>query len=74
MLKKLKEMENLDKEEEYFKMCVVSQQLCNIKNKKIMSLNPSVLLKDVRKANLPFFKWNKWLMDHIEKITFEEMY
>lgn len=24
MLKKLKEIENLDKEEEYFKMCVVS--------------------------------------------------
>jgi len=75
MLLELKTIRTLNKEEEYFKMCLLSFQLQNLSNKKVMGLDAKELfVMASQKEKLPFFKWNGWLQKQIEKIQFEEMY
>ena len=60
---------------EYFSLCLVSYQLNDSKNTKILALNSKQLYQEVtQKAKLPFNQWNKWLGDRIQLTTLESMY
>ena len=72
--KNYKEKPVENKEEEFFKMCLLSFQLKH-KSKKVMALDAKKLFKEVSELEkLPFFKWNDWLKKTIERLMFEEMY
>lgn len=58
-----------DSEEEYFRMCLLSYQLSNKNNQKILLLDPRSLYKEVtKKHKLPFFKWNDWLRKKVDML------
>ena len=64
-----------NKEEEYFKMSLLSYQLFYKNNQKIMTLDYKALYKDVAvQQKLPFYQWNNWLKTKIERLNFEYMY
>lgn len=58
-----------DKEEEFFRMCLLSFQLTNKHNQKILALDAQSLYQEAAKRRkLPFFKWNDWLRKQIERL------
>ena len=64
-----------DKEEEYFRMCLLSYQMKYSNNQKIMTLDYKSLYRQVTKdKKMPFYMWNNWLKDCIEKLNFEYIY
>ena len=73
MIRAGRAMEN--KEEEYFRMCLLSYQLIYKDNMKILTLDYRSLYKQVmQNNNLPFYKWNDWLKDVVDKLQFEYIY
>jgi len=42
--------------------------MLNKTNMKVMKLDSKALYKRVQKEKLPFFKWNDWLKDQIERL------
>ena len=64
-----------NKEEEFFRMCLLSFQINNKENMKVMKLDYRSLYKQVTdKHHLPFFKWNDWLKECVERLQFEYIY
>ena len=64
-----------NKEEEYFRMCLLSFQLVHKHNQQILALDSASLYDEVTKQRkLPFFKWNDWLRRKVERIELEHMY
>ena len=64
-----------DKEEVFFRMCLLSFQLTNKSNQKVLALDSKSLYEEAaKKRKLPFFKWNDWLRKQIERMQFEHMY
>ena len=64
-----------NKEEEFFKMTLLSFQLTHKSNRKIMALDAKKLFLQVsEKEKLPFFKWHDYLQKTVEKLMFENMY
>ena len=63
-----------NKEEEFFKMNLLSFQLLNKTNMKVMKLDAKQLFKRAQEEQLPFFKWNEWLKQMVEKMQFEHIY
>lgn len=58
-----------DKEEEFFRMCLLSYQLANKRNQKILALDSRSLYEEAAKRRkLPFFKWNDWLRKKVEML------
>ena len=56
-------------------MCLLSYQLANKTNQKVMLLDPRSLYQEVtKKKKLPFFKWNDWLRKQVDMLQFEQMY
>ena len=64
-----------NKEEEYFRMCLLSFQLNYKHNQKIMTLDHKALYKTASiQKKMPFFKWNKWISDQVQMLEFEYIY
>mmetsp|Transcript_3882 Transcript_3882/g.6600 ORF Transcript_3882/g.6600 Transcript_3882/m.6600 type:complete len:134 (-) Transcript_3882:37-438(-) len=64
-----------NKEEEFFKMSLLSYQINNKQNMKILKLDAKSLYKQVsEQQKLPFFQWNDWLKVCIERLQFEQIY
>ena len=73
MIRAGKAIEN--KEEEYFRMCLLSYQYVYKNNMKILTLDYRSLYKQVtEKYNYPFYKWNDWIKETVEKLQFEYIY
>jgi len=57
-----------NKEEEYFRMVLLSFQLTHKENSKVLTLDYRSLFKRVTAEKLPFFKWHDWLQEMVEKL------
>jgi hypothetical protein len=63
-----------NKEEEFFRMCLLSFQIKHKDNLKILKLDYKSLYSQVILKKLPFFMWNEWLRVCIERLQFEFIY
>ena len=64
-----------NKEEEYFRMCLLTYQLNYKSNQKVLTLNYKALYKEAAiKNKLPLNKWNEWLKKQIDILQFEYIY
>lgn len=58
----------IDKEEEYFKMSLISYQMGNKVDNRVLTLDFKTLFNKAKRDNVPFFKYNKWLQTRIETL------
>ena len=49
------------KEEEFFRMVLLSYQMVNRKNKRMTALDPVALYKEVEEKNIPFYRYQDWI-------------
>ena len=56
----------IDKEEEYFKMTLISYQMVNKVDNRVITLDFKTLYNKAKRENVPFFKYNSWLTRRIE--------
>ena len=64
----------VDKEEEYFKMSLISYQMIHKVDNRVITLDFRTLYNKARRENIPFFKYSQWLSRSIEQLQFEQKY
>ena len=64
----------VDKEEEYFKMSLISYQMIHKVDNRVICLDFRTLYNRAKSEKIPFFKYNSWLARTIEQMQFEEKY
>ena len=75
MLRKIGDSSKANSDQEFFKMSLLSYQMSNPFDKKVMELDYKVLFKQASTfEKLPFYKWNTWLSQKIEQMHFEDRY
>jgi hypothetical protein len=75
MLRKIGDSSKANSDEEFFKMTLLSYQMGNPLDKKVMELDYRALFKQASTIQkLPFYKWNAWLNERIEQMQFENRY
>ena len=67
MLRKIGDSSKANSDAEFFKMTLLSYQMSNPFDKKVMELDYKVLFKQASLfEKLPFHKWNAWISQKIE--------
>lgn len=61
-------------EEEYLRMSLLSFQILHKDNEQIMALDPAALHKELRRQQIPFYKWTEWLADLVMRLQLESAY
>ena len=75
MLRKIGDSSKAKSDEEFFKMTLLSYQMGNPFDKKVMELDYKVLFQQANTfEKVPFYKWNAWLSQKIEQMQFENRY
>ena len=62
------------KEEEYFRMCILSYQMMNQNNKRMTALDPEILYNNAQSENVPFYQYNEWVTKKGTQVLFEGMF
>ena len=62
------------KDEEFFRMCVLSYQMMNQKNKRMTALDPEILYNNAQKEGVQFYQYNEWVTKKGTQVLFEGMY
>lgn len=63
------------KEEEFFRMVLLSYQMVNRKNKRMTALDPVALYKEVSEVqNVPFYRYQDWIEHKGKQVLFDGMF
>ena len=62
------------KDEEFFRMCILSYQMMNQKNKRMTALDPEILFNNAKKEGVQFYQYNEWVTKKGTQVLFEGMF